>query len=104
MWQHSCQTLWRKQDGSQTQKRRPSCNWRIVLCLTFKRVTCVAGLVKAVTAILPDIVEIAGRQPDPEAQAKAEASVMVRQQKSISHPTANATDDYTGKRKERYDT
>ena len=68
-------------------------------------------MVKAVTAILLDIVEIAGRQPDPEAQAKAEASVMVRQQKSITHPTVLSRgsagadgDDYTYKRKERCDT
>ena len=74
------------------------------LDVEFSQTNLLAGLVKAVTAILPDIVEIAGRQPDPAAQAKAEASVMVRQQKSINHPSSANDDNYMGQRKERYDT
>ena len=39
---------------------------------------------KAMTALLPDIMAAANLQPDPKAQAKADASASVREQKAIT--------------------
>ncbi|KAA6425648.1 MAG: hypothetical protein FRX49_04545 [Trebouxia sp. A1-2] len=42
------------------------------------------GLITAVAAVLPDIVAAASQEPSPEAQAQADASALVREQKAIT--------------------